>query len=150
VSFSPTFKWLIAILLPLTLAWKLSVKAGDNDHVEKDVIAFLTWQGFHAAKDANSRIILAVNGSCHMHVMIVFNNGADRDMMRSLVAADESLIFVRQGKVYQEQPVLLTVSAELWSRLLRKLGLTDRREFVLAVVAQRQCDADRLAWDELQ
>jgi hypothetical protein len=150
VSFSPILKWLIAIFLPLTLAWKLSVKADGNDHLEEDVIAFLTSQEFKAAKDTNSRIILAVNGSCRMHVMVVFNNGADRDMMRSLVGSDENLIFVHQGKVYQEQPILLGVSTELWVRVLRKMGLTDRREFVLAVVTQRQCDADRLPWDQLQ
>jgi hypothetical protein len=150
VSFSPILKWLIAIFLPLTLAWKLSVKANGNDHLEEDIVAFLTSQGFKAAKDTNSRMILALNGSCRMHVMVAFNNGADRDTMRSLVRADENLIFVQQGKVYHEQPILLAVSTELWVRVLRKMGLTDRREFVLAIVAQRQCDADRLPWDQLQ
>ncbi len=151
MSFSPALKWLIAIFLPLTLAWKLTVNAVSNDHLEDDVIAFLTRQGFHAVvtEDTNFRRILAVNSSCHMLVK-EFNDGAYRDMMRSLVAADESLIFVHQGKVYQEQPILLTVSAELWARALHKMGLTDRNEFVLAVVAERQCDAERLPWDQLQ
>src|SRR6266404_1761056 len=149
---SPALKWLIAILLPLTLAWKLTVKADRNDHLEEDVIAFLTRQGFHTvvAEDTNFRRILAVNNTCRMRVMIASSDGADRDMTRSLVAADESLIFVHQGKVYQEQPILLTVSAEKWARALRKMGLTDRNESVLAVVAQRQCDAERLPWDQLQ
>jgi hypothetical protein len=150
VSSSPILKLLIATLLALTLAWKLGVNAVGNDHVEEDVVAFLTSQGFKVAKDTNSGMILAVNGSCLMHGMLILSNGADRDMIRSLVGADENLIFVHQGKVYQEQPVLLAVSAELWGRVLRKLGFTDRREFVLAVVAQRQCDADRLPWDQLQ
>ena len=152
MSFSPALKWLIAILLPLTLAWKLTVKADRNDHLEEDVIAFLTRQGFHTvvAEDTNFRRILAVNNTCRMRVMIAFSDGADRDMTRSLVAADESLIFVHQGKVYQEQPILLTVSAEKWARALRKMGLTDRNESVLAVVAQRQCDADRIPWEQLQ
>ena len=152
MSFSPALKWLIAILLPLTLAWKLTVKADRNDHLEEDVIAFLTRQGFHTvvAEDTNFRRILAVNNTCRMRVMIGSSDGSDRDMTRSLVAADESLIFVHQGKVYQEQPILLTVSAEKWARALRKMGLTDRNEFILAVVAQRQCDADRIPWDQFQ
>ena len=151
MSFSRALKWLIAILLPLTLAWKLTVMADRNDHLEEDVIAFLTRQGFHTvvAEDTN-RSILAVNNTCRMRVMIASSDGADRDMTRSLVAADESLISVHQGKVYQEQPILLTVSAEKWARALRKMGLTDRNESVLAVVAQRQCDADRIPWDQLQ
>ena len=149
---SRALKWLIAVLLPLTLAWKLTVRADNKDHLENDVIAFLTRHGFDAvvAEGTNFRRILAVNSSCRMRMMIASNDGADRDMMRSLVAADESLIFVHQGKVYQEQPILLTVSAEVWARALRKIGWADRHKFVLAVVAQRQCDAARLPWDQLQ
>jgi hypothetical protein len=152
VSWSPALKWLIAILLPLTLAWKLNVNAANNDHLEDDVVTFLTRMGFHVVGVENTdfRRILAVKGSCRMRVMIALNDGEDRDLMRSLVTADESLIFVHQGKVYREQPILLTVSAELWARPLRKIGFSVRRGFVLAVVAQRQCDAERLPWDQLQ
>jgi len=102
------------------------------------------------AEDTNFRRILAVNNTCRMRVMIASSDGSDRDQTRSLVAADESLIFVHQGKVYQEQPILLTVSAELWARALRKMGLAGGHMSVLAVVAQRQCEADRLPWDQLQ
>jgi hypothetical protein len=152
VSFSPALKWLIAIVLPLTLAWKLAGNAANNDHLEDDVVTFLARQGFHVVglEDTDFHRFLVVNGSCQMRVMIAKNNGEDRDLIRSLVSADESLIFVRQGKVYPEQPILLTVSAELWARPLHKIGLTVRREFVLAVVAQRQCDAEHLPWDQLQ
>jgi hypothetical protein len=59
-------------------------------------------------------------------------------------------MFVHQGKVYQQQPILLTVSTELWARALRKIGVAHRHTPVLAVVAQRQCDAERLQWDQLQ
>lgn len=149
---SPALKWLIAALLPLTLAWKLTVRVDANDHPEKDVIAFLARRGFDAAVDegTNFHRILAVNSSCRMRMLIASNDGADRDMMRSLMAVGESLIFIYQGKVYQEQPILLTVSAELWARALRKLGLTDRHMPVLAVLAQNRCDVERLPWDELK
>jgi hypothetical protein len=130
----------------------LTVKAHSNNHLEDDVIAFLAPQGFQVAvsEDAHLHRLLAVRNSCHMSVIIASNDGTDRDMTRSFVALDENLIFVYRGRVYQEQPTFLTVSAELSARALRKLGLTDRREFVLAVVAQRQCDADRLPWHEIR
>lgn len=152
MSFSPALKWLIAILLPLTVALKLAANAGGNDHLEDDVITFLTRQGFQAvaAEETNFRSILAVNSSCRMRVMVTSNDGGLRDMVRSLVTDDDSLIFVHQGEVYQEQPVLLTLSAALWTRAFRKMGLTDRHEAVLAVVAQRRCDASRLPWHQLQ
>ena len=152
MSFSPALKWFIAIFLPLTLAWKLTVGVPSDGHLEDDIIAFLTGKGFHAvvAEDANFRGIVAVNSSCRMRMFRISDDGSDRDRVRSLVNADESLIFIYQGTVYQEQPILLTVSAELWTRLLRKIGLTDRRDSILAVMAQRQCDVERLPWDQLQ
>ena len=152
VSCSPVLKWLIAVFLLLSLAWKLTIKEVSNDRMEDDVIAFLARHGFQTelAENTNFRQIQAVNGSCHMRIMMASYDGTDRDMVRSLVTADEILRFVHHGKVYQEQPTLLTVLAELWTRSLRKIGLTDRYESVLAVVAQRRCDADRLPWDQLQ
>jgi hypothetical protein len=152
VSFSPALKWSIAVFLPLTLSWKLAVNLVSDDHLEGDVVTFLTRQGFHVVggEDTDFHRILAVNGSCRMRVMIAFNDGEDRDLMRSLVTADESLIFVHRGKVYREQPILLAASTELWARPLRKIGFTIRRDFVLAVAQQRQCDVDRLPWDQLQ
>jgi hypothetical protein len=152
VSFSPALKLLLAVFLPLTLFWKLTVKADNGDHPEDDVTAFLARQGFHevVTEDLNFRGIRAVNGACHMRIIMPSYYGADRDIMRDLVTADETLMFVHHGRVYQEQPILLTVSAELWARALRKIGLAGRHMPVLAVVARRQCDADRLPWDQLQ
>jgi hypothetical protein len=152
VNFSPTLKWLVSILLPLTLAWKLTVKADNNDRLEDDAIAFVTRQGFDvtATEDGHFYKLMAVNSSCRMRMMIASGNGADRDMLRALLAADETLIFVYQGRVYQEHLFFLTVLSELWTRALRKIGLTYRHESVLAVMAQRQCNAGRLPWSEIR
>lgn len=151
VSCSHALKWLIAIVLPLTLAWKLTVKVDNNDHLEDDIIAFLTRQGFHAVRvdDMDFRAIQAVNGTCRMRAVIASYYGAHRDMIRKLVSSEDNLIFVHRGRVYREQPIMLTVSAELWARSLRQMGLTDRHVPVLAVVAPRQCDVDRLPWEQL-
>jgi hypothetical protein len=152
VSVSPALKWFIATFFSLSLAWKLSIGAQSDGHPEERVIAFLTRQGFDAVviQDTDYRGILAVNNSCRMRMIIVSGDGSDRDRMRSLVTTDESLVFVYQGKVYQEQPTLLTVSAELCTRQLRKIGVTNRHDAVFAVLAQRQCDVERLPWDQLQ
>jgi hypothetical protein len=89
-------------------------------------------RGFDAAVDErrNFRRILALNSFWRMRLLIASNDGADRDMMRSLAAVAESLIFVYLGKVYQEQPILLTVP-------------------VLALVGQNRGDVERLFWDDL-
>lgn len=152
MSFSPALKLLLAVLLPLTLFWKLTVKADNTDHPEDDVIAFLARQGFHdvVTEDLNFHGIRAVNGTCHMRIIMPSYYGADRDVIRDLVAPDETLTFVHEGRVYREQPILLTASAAIWARALGKMGLAGRHMPVLAVVAQRQCEADRLPWDQLQ
>jgi hypothetical protein len=152
VSFSPALKLLLAVFLPLTLFWKLTVKADNDDRPKEDVIAFLARQGFHeiVTEGLDFRGIQAVNGACHMRIVMPSYYGADRDMIRNLVTADDTLIFVHRGRVYQEQPILLTVSAELWTRALRKMGFADHHTPVLAVVAKRRCDGDRLPWEELQ
>jgi hypothetical protein len=152
VSFSSALKLLLAVLLPLTLVWKLTVKPENRDQPEDDIVAFLARQGFHAvvAEDMILPGIRAVNGACHMRIMMPSYYGADRDIARSLVAADESLMFVHQGRIYREQPTLQTLWAELWARSLRRIGLIYHRVPVLAVVAPRQCEAERLPWDQLQ
>jgi hypothetical protein len=155
-SFSPGLKWLIAVILPLTLAWKLTVAADTNDHLEHDIIVFLTRQGFHAVatedmstEDVNLPGIQAVSGACQIRVMRVSYDGANRDMVRNLVAANDRLIFIHRGKAYREQPVLLTVLDQIWTRSLRKMGLADHDPPVLAVVAPAQCDAEKLPWEQL-
>jgi hypothetical protein len=152
VSFSPALKLLLAVLLPLTLFWKLTVTADDNYRPEDDVTAFLARQGFHdiVTEGLSFRGIQAANGVCQMRIVMPSYTGADRDMIRNLVTADDTLIFVHRGRVYQEQPILLTVSAELWTRALRKMGFADRHTPVLAVAAGRRCDVGRLPWEELQ
>jgi hypothetical protein len=152
VSFSPALRLLLAVFLPLTLFWKLTVKADNGGRPEDDVIAFLARQGFHeiVTGDLNFHGIRAVNGTCHMRIIMPSYYGTDRDIIRDLVTGDETLTFVHEGRVYREQPILLTVSAELWARALRKMGLPSRHMPVLAVVAQRQCEADQLPWDQLR
>lgn len=154
MTFSPALKWIILVLLPLTLAWKLTVKVDSDDHLADDITAFLTRHEFHAVAIEDTidgfPIISMSNGACQMRVIEASYDGADRDMIRKLVAANDRLIFIYRGKVYREQPILLTVSDHIWTRSLRKIGLMDHDPHVLAVVAPAECDADRLPWQQLQ
>ena len=150
VNFSPGLKWLIAIMLPLTLAWKLAVMAATDDHRQQEIIAFLTGQGFDAVATEDMPLpgIRAVDGDCRMHV--IKYNGADRDMIRDHMAATDRLFFIRRGKIDVEQPNTLNVLDELWASALRKIGLAGRQPPVLSVVASAHCDVDRLPWEQLQ
>jgi hypothetical protein len=152
VSFFPVPKWPVAIFLLLSVAWKLAARSDTDNKPEDGVMAFLTRQGFRTAvsSDMTFPSLVAANDLCRMRIMIASQDGADRDRLRNVLAADERLIFVHHGEVYQEQPILLTVATELLARPLRKMGLTRRDDLVLAVLAQRRCDVERLPWDQLR
>jgi hypothetical protein len=150
VKFSRELKWLVAIMLPLSLAWKLTVAADTDDHQKFEIVAFLTRQGFHAVanEDLNGTGIQAVSGNCQMRV-IKYDGGA-RDIIRDLMAATDRLIFIHRGKVSLEQPNFRTTLDDLWTRSLRKIGLANHQPPVLAVLASAECNADQLPWEELQ
>jgi len=148
--FSPGLKWLIAIMLPLSLAWKLAVMAATDDHRQQEIIAFLTGQGFDAVANDDMTLpgIQAVDGDCRMRV--IRYDGADRDIIRDHMTATDRLFFVRRGKIDVEHPGVLNALDELWTNALRKIGLAGRQPPVLSVVASAQCDVDRLPWGQLQ
>jgi hypothetical protein len=140
-------------MLPLTLAWKLTLNASSDDLSANDIIAFLTHHEFHAAATEDTidsfPIISVSNSSCQMRLMKASYLGANRDMIREMAAANELVIFIYRGKVYREQPVLLIVSDHIWTRFLHNIGLAGRESPVLAVVAPAECEADRLPWAQL-
>jgi hypothetical protein len=155
VSYSPTIKWLIVIILPLTLAWKVLVKIDyEKDDLENDAIAFLNRHEFHVGEIDHAidrfPIIHASSGACQMRVMHDSYAGVYRDLIRNVTAANERLIYVYRGTVYREQPTWLTQSDEYWTRLIRKFGLAGHNPRVLAVVGSPQCDMERLPWEQLQ
>jgi hypothetical protein len=53
------------------------------------------------------------------------------------------VFIIFRGRVYTQQPVLLTVTNYLWSRLLRKLRLIRQVTPVIAAVASPSCDIER-------
>lgn len=154
MSYSSALKWFVAISLPLTLAWKLSVKVDNADYLENNLLAFLMHQDFAAVATGEMMdsfpIIVAKRGACQMRVMKASYYGADRDTIKSLVAAPDRLLFVYRGSVYAEQPVWLIVADQFWMRSLRSLGLADHEPPVLAVAAAAPCEADRLPWAQLK
>ena len=157
MSSSPAFKWFTALLLTLTLAWKLvaGIEGADNTNDLRDkVLKFLAQHRFEVAVTgrlvgSDMPIISAARGSCHMQVAKASAFGWDRDLIRSLATnASENLFIVFQGRIYDEQPTLQTAFNELWSKFLRQLGF-EHATPVLAVMATEVCDAKHLSWDEV-
>jgi hypothetical protein len=91
-------------------------------------------------------IFRATSGSCRILVAKVEPDGSEQDLVRNLATATDRLFIIFRGKVYTQQPVLLTVTNYLWSRFLRKLRLMRRVTPVIAAVASPSCDIEQLPW----
>lgn len=156
MNFSPAFKWFLAILLPLTLAWKLvaDVESTEAPSAKNKIIELLTQHHYKvaASNDALNKmlVIRGTRGSCRLLVAEVSAMGEDRDYVRHLAGeAGANIFIVFQGKVYTQQSIWMTAFDELWWRFLRKFGLAEHSSVVLAVAATPVCDAQHLPWNEV-
>jgi hypothetical protein len=153
VSYSLAFKSFIALLLPLTLVWKLGVAADDSVELKERLVEFLVDHQFNVAALEKwidpMPGIHATTGRCRMLVMNVSPDGWQRDVIRGHAEATDRVFFIFRGKVYSDQPVWLAVAAGFWSRLLRRLGLRQHGMPVIAVIAPEFCNAEQLPWDQL-
>ena len=152
MSFSPALKWSIALLLPLTLAWKLTVGPDESAQRNKSIIEFLVRQKFEAVEtDLNGMLaIRAAAGMCRILVLRASPIGSDGDLIRDLAAATDRIFTIFRGRVYAEGPNWLIMLGHLKSRFLHRLGLVHHVSSVIAVVASASCDAEQLPWDELR
>ena len=154
VNYSPAFKWFIALLLPLTIVWKLTATPYTSSLELKDkLVEFLVHHKFEVVVLEewidSMPVISASTGRCRMFLMKVSADGWQRDLIRDRAQATDRVFFIFRGKVYPDQPIWLTAVAHLWSRGLRELGLRSHITPVIAVIAPELCSAERLPWDEL-
>jgi hypothetical protein len=160
VKFSPGIKWLVlAVLLPLTLGWKLVVRPtnmGDlpDRDVQQQVTMFLANQRFSVSAadkvEGGQPMLWARAGTCRLLAAKSPAMGWDRDLIRRYSVQDDDVFTVFRGRVYSEQPIWLTVPNLLWARFRRELGLRVSAEPALAIIATKICDAERLPWAELE
>lgn len=146
MTHSPALKWLVIVLLPLTIGLKAAVKPENPAEIQAAIVTFLTGQQFDVrVTDDNMEympIIEARSRSCQLRIARVSPLGHEADLVRQM--STERSFYVFRGAVYTEQPVRLTVASYLWFRFLRELGLVSRVPPVLAVISS--CDADQLPW----
>ena len=148
---SPGLRWLIVILLPLTIAWKAAIRPENPDETKDAIVDFLTKQQFDVSVTDETMeymgIINARSRLCQLRVARVSPLGHEADLVRRASTTSDRTFYVFRGTVYPEQPVRLTVASYLWFRFLRELGLVSRVPPVLAVVTS--CDAEQLPWGAL-
>ena len=150
---SDAFRWSIAGVLLLAIAWKIAIQPDDPNYLKADLIKFFERNHFSVvATDQmvnDTLIIRATTDSCHLLVARLTPDGSNRDLIRHLAAGTDRSFVVFRGTVYARQPILRTVLDYLWSRFLRELGLAGHITPVIAVTVSSSCNAERLPWDEL-
>jgi hypothetical protein len=163
VSCSRALKWFIVLLLPLTFGWRLAVNsyiksAQSNEPqervIEEKVVRFLARNHFNVvgAEEVvfGLQLLRVTAGLCRMRVALSSSRGWHRDSVRNLIMPGDQAFIVFAGRIYQEQPMWLTVSDFLWSRFLFELGLSPSATPVINVIATPDCEAERLPWNELR
>ena len=154
MSYSPALKWFVALLLPMTLAWKLTLGLEDPNELKKRIVEFLVQHHFDVAISEeiveDMPAIQASREGCRMLVWKTSPNGWRQVMISELTAATDQTFVVFRGIVYTNQPTWLTLTTHLWSRFLRKLGLRHDTIPVIAVKASANCDVESLPWQKLR
>jgi len=154
VNSSSIFRWILAIALVLSVAWKIVIRSGTDNGAKEQLIVFLKRNHFDVAPTeqitSDISVIRAQTGSCALKIVQLAPNGSNRDLFRSLAAGADQAFVIFHGKVYARQPILWTVLDDFWTRHLRELGVTVHRTPVIAVTANSSCDVERIPWNELQ
>lgn len=152
MTYPPLLKWWLILMLPLTIAWKVAVKADDPADIQNAIVEFLTVQNFSVRISDDGMeymgIIQATSPSCELRVVRISPLGHEAELVRRVTAAGDRTFYLFRGRIYQEQPVRVTVMNYLWYRFLQELGVARRVPPVLAVMSS--CDAEHLPWSTLR
>jgi hypothetical protein len=153
VNFSPVLKWVVPLLLLISLGWKSAIRIDYSSNLEDKIRSFLARNHFFVTVSEelirDHRTFRASKPACQMLVTEISHRGWERDAINSRATVVEQVFIVFGGKIYAEQPTWRTASDFLWYKLLSELGLKVRPTPLLAVIATKSCDAERLPWYEL-
>ena len=120
--------------------------------LEGDTIRFLKSHGFNVTEETLTgriSIMRATKSNCSMIVMEGTADGSTRDVMRHVAAKMDRQFVVFRGKIYDEQPIWLTVTDDWFTRYLRGIGISQVEASPLMVAADLSCAAEKLPWTEL-
>jgi hypothetical protein len=150
----PAFNWLLILLIPLTLSWKLMAEPPAANETQANIARFLAKQKFKVTEEplvgGAWTVMRATKGDCSMLVAEASVDGSMRNLIRRDVrtSLDRSFVVFR-GHVYHEHPTWLMVTQHWWMGLLRKLGMSHTEAPPIMVAATRSCGAERLPWTQL-
>lgn len=150
----------LAVSIPLTVSLKvLAAQPADlrpTELLEARLGEFLTRSGFAVERleVQNRTFIGATLDDCRLLVLEATPEGYTGDALQVDradwgTAQDDRVVFVFDGRVYQEQPTGRTLLADLWGRFQRRLGVDSPWTPIFVVRASRACPIEELPWREI-
>lgn len=160
MSCSRALKWGVAPLLVLTLGWKwvVSSRVPASSEPEEQIAAhriaeFLERNYFHVVENREvvfgMQLIEATAGACRLRVAVSASRGWHRDVIKKYTKSTDHTFVDFGGMIYAEQPMWRTIPDFLWWQVMRKLGFESHPTPVITVMADPNCDAERLPWSQL-
>jgi len=154
VNSSPALKWFIALLLPLTLVGKLTVKTEDSVQLKHSITKFLAVHSFVVSEtkpELNGMpVIHATAKNCEMLILRASPDGWTRDLIRKFATATDRIFIIFRGKIYTDQSSWIIMAGYLQSEILHRLGLVPHVSATIALVESEGCNAERLPWDRFR
>jgi hypothetical protein len=154
VNSSIAFRSSIAIVLLLSIGWKLVIPPDSSGDLKDELVGFFERNDFHVVvtdESANYMPIIRITAaSCQLQVARLTYDGSNRDLIRHLTPGADRSFIVFRGSVYTQQPIFWTVLDYVWSRFLRELGFVKHISPVIHVAESSSCKAEELPWGEIQ
>ncbi len=148
------FAMLLLLLASLMMKGPVvaSDSQGDVNEVMHRIEIFLQEKGFQTVQTTSDEDMFMVSGAagdCELSIASLSLEGWHRHIIRSLTPVDFDLRFLFDGKLYLEQPLLLTRSYDYWSRLSGFISEDSRALHLYGIVASSECSLDKINWHGL-
>jgi hypothetical protein len=159
VNSSRVFRWVIALLIPLSIAWKVAAHSSVPEDVIGRLSLFLLRNDFivdspeklvnSETTTADLAVIHASNPGCGLEVAQLKFDSSNRQVIEARFASAEDRFVVFRGRVYAKRPEVAILATYAWARIWRDFGFAPRVAPVIAVAAKTACHAEQLPWAEL-
>jgi hypothetical protein len=145
------FRLVVALLLGLTVGWKVALSLTNNreerDDVKSALVEFLVRQHFAVFEANDINGVEATADGCRLR--ITGTQVWNQDIIKDVASADDHVFFVYRQTVYTNLPTWSIITNQYWSRFLGKIEFRHLGDSpIIAVIASAHCNAERLPWHE--